>query len=139
VLQNSGIPVYIIGTANLFKKKYGDQLGATDGLLGQPGRMTFLQVDNTLTTFAKETGGAFFPYTFEGEIPKILQSINALLRSQYSLGFNPGDVHDGKQHKLVVKVDIDGDGTYDDKEFVVQARQFYNSPKPAAAAKQGGQ
>src|SRR5690242_2610292 len=115
ILQNAGIPVYIIGTANLFKKKYGDQLGATDALLGQPGRMTFLQADNTLTTFAKETGGAFFPYTFEGEIPKILSSINALLRSQYSLGFNPGDVQDGKQHKLVVKVDVDGDGTYDDK------------------------
>ena len=139
VLQNAGIPIYIIGTANLFKKKYGDQLGATDGLLGQPGRMTFLQADNTLTTFAKETGGAFFPYTFEGEIPKILSSINALLRSQYSLGFNPGDVQDGKQHKLVVKVDVDGDGNYDDKEFIVQARQFYNAPKPGTTAKQGGQ
>jgi Ca-activated chloride channel family protein len=133
VLQNSGIPVYIIGTANLFKKKYGDQLSATDGLLGQPGRMTFLQADNTLQTFAKETGGAYYPVTFEGEVPKVLGSINALLRSQYSLGFNPGDVRDGKQHKLLVKVDVDGDGTYDDKEFVVQARQFYNSPKPAGA------
>src|SRR5436190_20409961 len=58
VLQNAGIPVYIIGTANLFKKKYGDRLGATDGLDGSPGRMTFLQADNTLQTFAKETGGA---------------------------------------------------------------------------------
>jgi Ca-activated chloride channel family protein len=135
ILQNAGIPVYIVGTANMFKKKYGDQLGATDGLLGQPGRMTFLQADNTLTTFAKETGGAFFPYTFEGEIPKILQSINALLRSQYSLGFNPGDVQDGKQHKLKVSVDVNGDGTYDDKEYTVQARQFYNSPKPPTAKK----
>ena len=133
VLQNSGIPVYIIGTANLFKKKYGDQLSATDGLLGQPGRMTFLQADNTLQTFAKETGGAYYPVTFEGEVPKVLGSINALLRSQYSLGFNPGDIRDGKQHKLTVKVDVDGDGTYDDKEFVVQARQFYNSPKPSGA------
>jgi Ca-activated chloride channel homolog len=133
VLQNSGIPVYIIGTANLFKKKYGDQLGATDGLLGQPGRMTFLQADNTLQTFAKETGGAYYPVTFEGEVPKVLGSINALLRSQYSLGFNPGDVRDGKQHKLTVKVDVNGDGNFDDKEFVVQARQFYNSPKPLGA------
>jgi Ca-activated chloride channel family protein len=130
ILQNAGVPVYIIGTANLFKKKYGDQLPATDSLSGMPGRMTFLQADNTLTTFAKETGGAFFPYTFEGELPKILGSINALLRSQYSLGFNPGDVRDGKQHKLQVRVDVDGDGTYDDKEFVIQARQFYNAPKP---------
>ena len=130
VLQNSGVPVYIIGTANMFKKIYGDQLPATDSLLGMPGRMSWLQADNTLNTFAKETGGAYFPVTFEGELPKVLGSINALLRSQYSLAFNPGDVRDGKQHKLQVKVDVNGDGTYDDKEYVVQARQFYNSPKP---------
>ena len=132
VLQNAGIPVYIIGTANLFKKKYGDSLPALDGLTGMPGRMTFLQAENALQTFARETGGAYFPVTFEGELPKVLSSINGLLRSQYSLGFNPGDERDGKQHKLVVKVDVDGDGTFDDKEFVIQARQYYNSPKPDA-------
>ena len=130
VLQNSGVPVYIIGTGNLFKKIYGDRLGATDGLDGSPGRLSFLQADNTLQTFAKETGGAYYPVTFEGELPKVLSSINGLLRAQYSLAFNSGDVRDGKQHKLQVKVDVDGDGTYDDKEFVVQARQYYNSPKP---------
>jgi Ca-activated chloride channel family protein len=130
ILQNAGVPVYIIGTANLFKKKYGDQLQAVDSITGMPGRMTWLQADNTLQTFAKETGGAFFPVTFDGELPNVLRNINALLRSQYSLGFNPGDVHDGKQHKLVVKVDLDGDGTYDDKDLVIQARQYYNSPKP---------
>ena len=137
ILQNSGVPVYIIGTANMFKKIYGDQLPATDSMLGMPGRMSWLQADNTLQTFAKETGGAYFPVTFEGELPKVLGSINALLRSQYSLAFNPGDVRDGKQHKLQVKVDVDGDGTYDDKEYVVQARQFYNSPKPTAAQSGG--
>ena len=137
VLQNSGVPVYIIGTANMFKKIYGDQLPATDSLLGMPGRMSWLQADNTLNTFAKETGGAYFPVTFEGELPKVLGSINALLRSQYSLAFNPGDVRDGKQHKLQVKVDVNGDGTYDDKEYVVQARQFYNSPKPEKTEKSG--
>jgi VWFA-related protein len=130
VLQSSGVPVYIIGTANLFKKIYGDQLPATDSMLGMPGRMSWLQADNTLQTFAKETGGAYFPVTFEGELPKVLGNINALLRSQYSLAFNPGDVRDGKQHKLKVSVDVDGDGTYDDKEYNVQARQFYISPKP---------
>ena len=130
VLQNSGIPVYIIGTANLFKKKYDHLLGATDGLDGTPGRMTFLQAENALNTFARETGGAYYPVTFEGELPKVLGSINSLLRSQYSLGFNPGPERDGKQHKLLVKVDVDGDGTFDEKEFIVQARQFYNSPKP---------
>lgn len=129
ILQNAGVPVYIIGTAGLFKKKYGDNLPATDGLSGMPGRMTFLQAENTLNTFAKETGGAYYPYTFEGELPKILGSINALLRNQYSLAFNPGDVHDGKQHKITVRVDVNGDGQYDDKEYVIQARQIYNAPK----------
>ena len=132
ITQNAGIPIFIIGTGNLFFKKYGDQLGATDGLLGQPGRMTFLQAQNTLTTFANETGGAYYPITFEGELPNALQSINALLRSQYSLGFKPDDARDGKQHKIVVKVDVDGDGQYDDKAFVVKAREIYNSPKDAA-------
>ena len=133
VLKSSGVPVYIIGTGNLFKKMYGDQLPATDGLTGMPGRMSWLQADNTLNTFAKETGGAYFPVTFEGELPKVLSSINALLRSQYSLGFNPGEVRDGKEHKLKVSVDVDGDGTWDDKEYVIQARQSYISPKPEPA------
>ncbi len=134
ITQNAGIPIFIIGTGNLFFKKYGDQIGATDSLLGDPGRMTFLQAQNTLKTFANETGGAYYPITFEGELPNALQSINALLRSQYSLAFKPDDAHDGKQHKIVVKVDVDGDGQYDDKAYVVKAREIYNSPKDAAPA-----
>jgi Ca-activated chloride channel homolog len=133
IAQNAGIPIYIIGTGNLFYKKFEDRLGATDSISGAPGRMTFLQAQNTLKTFASETGGAYYPVTFEGELPSVLNSINSLLRSQYSLAFNPGDVHDGKQHKLKVSVDVNGDGVYDDKEFVIQARQFYNAPKPAGA------
>ena len=130
IAQNAGIPIYIIGTAELFFKKYGDQIPATDSLTGMPGRLTFLQAKNTLGTFAKETGGAYYPVTFEGELPSVLNNINSLLRSQYSLAFNPGDVHDGKQHKIKVSVDVNGDGVIDDKEYVIQARQFYNAPKP---------
>ncbi|HEV2705305.1 MAG TPA: VWA domain-containing protein [Pyrinomonadaceae bacterium] len=131
IAQNAGVPIYIIGTGNLFFKKYGDQMGALDGLGGAttPGRMTMLQAQNALKTFARETGGEYFPITFEGEISSALQSINALMRSQYSLGYNPGDRRDGKQHKIVVKVDVDGDGQFDDKEYVVKNRQFYNAPK----------
>ena len=129
VAQNAGVPIYIIGTANLFFKKFEHLLPATDDISGFPGRLTFLQAQNTLKTFAKETGGAYYPVTFEGEIPRVLQSINAFLRNQYSLGYNPGDVRDGKQRKLLVKVDVNGDGQPDDKEFVVQSRPFYNAPK----------
>lgn len=135
VLQNAGVPVYIIGTGNLYFKKYEDRLSSTDSIAGSPGRMTFLQAQNTLKTFASETGGAYYPVTFEGELPSVLGSINSLLRSQYSLAFNPGDVRDGKQHKIKVSVDVNGDGVYDDKEFTIQARQVYHSPKPDAAKK----
>jgi VWFA-related protein len=131
ITQNAGVPIYIIGTANMFFKKNEDQISTLDGPFGSitPGRMSFLQAQNTLRTFAKETGGMYFPVTFQGELPNVLQTINAVLRSQYSLGFNPGSARDGKQHKIVVKVDVDGDGQYDDKEYEVQNRPFYNAPK----------
>ncbi|HVF49691.1 MAG TPA: VWA domain-containing protein [Pyrinomonadaceae bacterium] len=131
IAQNAGVPIYIIGTGNLFMKRYGDQIGAQDGLFGAttPGRMTMLQAQNTLRTFAKETGGEYIPVTFEGEIPSALQTINALMRNQYSLGYRPSDVRDGKQHKIVVKVDVNGDGVYDEKEYELKYRPFYNAPK----------
>jgi VWFA-related protein len=129
IAQNAGIPIYIIGTGNMFYKRYSDQMEATDSLSGFPGRLTLAQAQNTLNTLAKETGGAYFPVTFEGEYRSTLSSINALMRSQYSLGYNPGDRRDGKQRKIVVKVDINGDGVFDEKEFDVQHRKYYNAPK----------
>ena len=71
ITQNAGIPIYIIGTGELFYKKYEGQLDATDSISGMPGRMTFLQAKNTLKTFARETGGAYYPVTFPGELPKV--------------------------------------------------------------------
>ena len=36
---------------------------------------------------------------------------------------------DGKKYKLEVKVDVNGDGIYEEKEYIVQHRPFYNAPK----------
>lgn len=130
VIQNSGIPIYIISTGNLFYKKYESQLPATDGLNGMPGRLTFLQAKNAMNTFAKESGGMHFEMTFESELPAYLQSINALLRNQYSLAYDvPEKREPGKKYKLEVKVDVNGDGVYDDKQYEVQHRPFYTTPK----------
>jgi VWFA-related protein len=132
IVQNSGIPIYIIGTAQMFMKKYGDMMDPGHGsqIMGVPiDRMTFLQADNSMKTFAKETGGAYFPVTFEGELPTVLSSINALLRNQYSLGFSAGEVRDGKPHKILVKVDVDGDGVTDEKAYRVQSREVYIAPR----------
>ena len=130
IIQNAGIPIYIISTGNLFYKRYEHRLPATDSISGMPGRLTFLQATNTMNTFAKESGGMHFPVTFEGELPSVLQSINGLLRNQYSLGYEPTEKREpGKKYKIEVKVDVDGDGQTDEKQYVVQHRPFYTTPK----------
>lgn len=134
IIQEAGVPIYIIGTGNMFYKLYEPYLPATDSITGAPGRLTFLQADNTLKTFAKESGGAYYPVTFEGEIPGAFQGITALLRNQYSLAFEPDENNlNGKRRKLEVRVDVDKDGQWDDKAFVVQHRPFY-IPKGGADA-----
>ncbi|HYP51736.1 MAG TPA: VWA domain-containing protein, partial [Pyrinomonadaceae bacterium] len=130
IIQNTGIPIYIISTGNLFYKMYEPYLDATDSISGMPGRLTFLQAQNVLNTFAKESGGQHFAMTFESELPNILGSINTLLRNQYSLAYDAGEkARDGKKYKLEVKVDVNGDGIYEEKEYIVQHRPFYNAPK----------
>ncbi len=127
VVQNSGIPFYIISTGNLFFKKYEQYLGATDSIDGTPGRLTFLQAQNQMNTFAKESGGQHFPMTFPSELPSILNSINVLLRNQYSIAYDAGDQKRkaGKKYKLEVRVDLNGDGQFDDKQLEVQHRPYY--------------
>ncbi len=132
VVQESGIPIYIISTANLFYKKFGDdpRLDPSNARPGEPDRLTFLQAQNAMDTFAKESGGMHYPMTFSTEAPGYLNAINAMLRNQYSLAYDLTDPHEpGKKYKLNVKVDVDGDGVYDEKAFVVQHKPFYTTPK----------
>jgi len=95
-LQESGIPVYSIGILQLAR-----QMAEARG-----GNMIdFLQGDNELRTFAKETGGqAFFP-RFMAEMPNAFYAINQALRNQYQLGYSPtNQARDGKFRKLTVQL-----------------------------------
>jgi Ca-activated chloride channel family protein len=133
IIQESGVPIYVISTGNLFCKKYCDYLDPTSVMPGVPDRMSFLQAQNAMNTIAKESGGSHYPMTFEAEIPGILTNINSLLRSQYSLSYDLDEKHEiGKKYKLEVKVDVDGDGVYDDKAYVVQHKPYFAMPNPAA-------
>jgi VWFA-related protein len=134
VIQNAGIPVYIISTGNLFYKMYESQLSAEGSISGMPGRLDFLQAQNVMNTFAKESGGAHFPVTFPGEIPTNLQTINNLLRNQYSIAYDANEIREaGKKYKLQVKVDVNGDGVYEEKEYIIQHRPFFTTPKEPKA------
>jgi len=134
IVQEAGVPLYIISTGNLFCKKYCDYLDPSRVMPGTPDRMSFLTAKSQLNTFAKESGGMHYEMTFPSEIPTYLNNINALLRSQYSLAYDLEAPHEpGKKYKLEVKVDVDGDGTYDDKVFMVQHRPYIAAPKAAGS------
>lgn len=92
-LQEAGVPVYSIET-----------LGFVRAMSAQE-PMGFLQGDNELKTFAKETGGqAYFP-RFPQEMGSIFQQISMSLRNQYSLGYSPNNqAKDGKFRKLTVQL-----------------------------------
>lgn len=128
IIQEAGVPIYIISTGNLFYKRFEPYLDPSRTMPGQPDRLDFLQAKNIMNTFAKESGGRHFEMTFQGEVPAYLSSINALLRSQYSLAYDLPEKHKpGKKYKIEIKVDVDGDGLTDEKRFVVQHRPYVYS------------
>jgi VWFA-related protein len=99
-LQNSGVPIYAIGLMQALR----DMADARGGM-SSIARLDFLQADNQLRTFAKETGGqSYFP-RFYGEFPSIFRSITEALRGQYALTYQPSSqARDGKFHKIKVEL-----------------------------------
>jgi VWFA-related protein len=95
-LQEAGVPVYSIGILQL-TRAIAEARGANT--------IDFLQGDNELRTFAKETGGqAFFP-RFLGEMPGTFATINQALRNEYTLGYSPtNQTKDGKFRKITVQL-----------------------------------
>ena len=97
-LQEAGVPIYAISLLQALRIVMEPYMGDTT-------RMDFLQADNQLNTFTRETGGqAFFP-RFIAEYPGIFQTIARALRSQYSLAYHPSNqAKDGTFRKLKVEL-----------------------------------
>jgi Ca-activated chloride channel family protein len=100
ILQNAGVPVYAIGLMQALREWYDAY-----GMLGPIARLDFLQADNQLRTFARETGGmAFFP-RFYGEFPGIFRSISQALRNRYYITYQPSNLkRDGKFRRIKVEL-----------------------------------
>jgi Ca-activated chloride channel homolog len=132
-LQESGVPIYAIGLMQALREWYDAR-----GYMGSIARLDFLQADNQLRTFTKETGGmAFFP-RFYGEFPSIFGAIHQSLRNQYVVGYDPTNkARDGKFRKI--KVELVNPATNeplrvtDDKgkpvKYQVVAKQGYMAPR----------
>ncbi len=100
ILQEAAVPVYAIGLMQALRDYYD-----AHGALSSIARMDFLQADNQMRTFARETGGmSFFP-RFYGEFPGIFRAIADSLRNQYSLTYQPtNQARDGKFRRIKVEL-----------------------------------
>jgi len=100
ILQNAGVPIYAIGLMQALREWYDSH-----GYMGSIERLDFLQADNQLRVFTRETGGqAYFP-RFYGEFPSIFGAISQALRNQYSLTYHPSNqARDGKFRKIKVEL-----------------------------------
>ncbi len=97
-LQEAGVPIYSIGIMQM-------QREMADAYMSGPQRMDFLQADNELRTFARETGGAAYFPRFEGEYGQIFQMLHQALRNQYVLTYQPSNTkHDGAFRKIKVEL-----------------------------------
>jgi Ca-activated chloride channel homolog len=99
-LQTASVPIYSLGTLQSLREWYDSR-----GALGPIARLDFLQADNQLRVFSRETGGqAWFPRFF-GEYPGIFRQLAEALRNTYTLSYSPTNVaRDGKFRKI--KVDL---------------------------------
>jgi Ca-activated chloride channel homolog len=97
-VQDAGVPIYAIGLMQAMRI-------IMDANMGPMQRMDFLQADNAMRTFAKESGGmAFFP-RFYGEMPQIYQEIAQAMRNQYVISYAPSNQQrDGKFRKIKVEL-----------------------------------
>ncbi len=100
IVQNGGVAIYALGLMQALREWYDAR-----GYMGAIQRMDFLQADNQMRTFAKESGGmAFFP-RFYGEFPSIFQQVSISLRNQYLLSYNPtNQARDGRFRKIKVQL-----------------------------------
>ncbi len=131
-IQEAGVPIYAISILQAARIVYEQYMGASQ-------RMDFLQADNEMRTFAKETGGmAFFP-RFPGEYPGIYRAVSDSLRNQYSIAYHPtNQARDGKYRKI--KVDLVNPDTNEPlrivdqkgkpiKYQIVASKQGYTAPR----------
>lgn len=114
-LQESGVPIYTISILQI-ARMYMEGRG---GMGAQIANMDFLQADNEMRTFSKETGGlSFFP-RFTGEYPQDFRQIEMALRDQYSFSYHPTNVaRDGKFRHI--KVELINPGTDEPLRIVNQ-------------------
>jgi len=134
ILQDAGVTIYSIGMMQALRM-WADSRGRMSSIT----RLDFLQADNQLRTFSRETGGmAFFP-RFYGEFPSIFKAIHYSMRNQYSLTYQPSNTkRDGEWREIEVRL-IDPKNNKDLRivnkkgktiKYDILAKNGYYAPRP---------
>lgn len=122
-VKRANAVIYAVSLGGNFRARYEQYMGSIQ-------RLDLYQADAFLKAITKYTGGeSFFP-RFLSEFPGIFQSISALLRTQYSMGYvssNPKQEGKYRKIKVEVKADVDGDGNPD--KLKLNHREGYLTPK----------
>jgi len=105
VVQEGGVTIHTIGLMQALRDYYDSR-----GAMGSIARMDFLQADNQMRTFSRESGGlSFFP-RFYGEFPSIFQLLNYVMRNQYTAVYQPNNTQrNGEFRKIEVRL-VDPEG-----------------------------
>jgi Ca-activated chloride channel family protein len=98
VIRENGVPIYAVSMLQAMRIM-------AEQYMGQIQQLDFLQADNEMKTFAKESGGqAYFPRFFQ-EFPSIFQSVSTDLRNQYTLTYAPSNqAKDGQFRNIKVEL-----------------------------------
>jgi VWFA-related protein len=131
-LQEAGVPVYSIEMLQIERLR-------AEGYMPPEKELDFLQADNELKTFGRETGGqAYFP-RFQAELPGVFQQISQSLRNQYSLGYSPNNqTRDGKFRRVTIQLVKPGTNeplkltdakTGKAIKYTIVAKAGYNAPR----------
>jgi VWFA-related protein len=132
-IQQAGVPIYAIGIMQALR----EWLDAR-GYMGGIQRLDFLQADNQMRTFARESGGqSYFP-RFYGEFPSIFGAISNALRNQYTITYSPSNqARDGKYRNIKVELVNPATGEplriTDQKnkpiKYAIMAKKGYTAPR----------
>lgn len=133
IIQDGGVTVYAVGLMQALRMWYDSR-----GYMGPIARLDFLQADNQMRTFAKETGGmSFFP-RFYGEFPSIFRAIHYSMRNQYSMTYSPTNTkRDGNWRKIKVRL-VDPNNNKDLRivnkkgksiKYQIMAKNGYTAPR----------
>jgi VWFA-related protein len=132
VKATSNVTIFAVSTGGMLRLMTEDR---GRGMGAQMRELDYLQADSQMKAFASSTGGKWFDFRFEGELPGIFKEINQNVRSKYQLVYHPiNSKQDGRFRKLHVElVDVEGrplvvvDEKHKPLKYEIIARDGYNA------------